>query len=654
MLNIQSVSLMAGLKPLLQNASLTLHPGQKIGLIGQNGAGKSTLLKAILNEVSLEAGNIAMPDTWQVGYVEQEQTHLSFSAMEYVTTGDTLYAEARTRIDQAELNNDHDALVASYDELDRISGYEVPQKAQQLLYGLGFSEAEFNKPVESFSGGWQVRLKLARALMQRADLLLLDEPTNHLDIEAVSWLIQWLKGFSGAVIVISHDRHFLDEVVQGIAHLDQGKIQYYSGNFAAFERQRNEQLMQQQALHDKQKQQMQHLKSFIERFKAKASKAKQAQSRVKALERIESVAAVQASNPFQFHFAEPEHLPDPMLFSDALSFGYDDHLILKDVDLTLRAGDRIGLVGVNGSGKTTLLKLLIKENPPKSGKLVHSKGLKIGYFAQQQLESLNLDQSPLAHMLSLTKEDMERVTDQEARDFLGQFGFSHDKTLNPIKHFSGGEKARLSLALMVYQKPNLIILDEPTNHLDMETRDALEMALQEFSGALILVTHDQHLLTSIVDQFWWVHDQRVERYHGDLDAYLQQRLRLLKEKQAQIKAEKSTRPGNISDTSNASSANKKAQRQQNAHYRKQLKEATRDQSKRLAKVEKQLSDAQKQLADLHAEMEDATLYEANRSKELKDILKQEAQLKVLIESLEEEWLLLEDEIEEITNFFSEV
>ncbi|WP_135795840.1 ATP-binding cassette domain-containing protein [Hydrogenovibrio crunogenus] len=654
MLNIQSVSLMAGLKPLLQNASLTLHPGQKIGLIGQNGAGKSTLLKAILNEVSLEAGNIAMPDTWQVGYVEQEQTHLSFSAMEYVTTGDTLYAEARTRIDQAELNNDHDALVASYDELDRISGYEVPQKAQQLLYGLGFSEAEFNKPVESFSGGWQVRLKLARALMQRADLLLLDEPTNHLDIEAVSWLIQWLKGFSGAVIVISHDRHFLDEVVQGIAHLDQGKIQYYSGNFAAFERQRNEQLMQQQALHDKQKQQMQHLKSFIERFKAKASKAKQAQSRVKALERIESVAAVQASNPFQFHFAEPEHLPDPMLFSDALSFGYEDHLILKDVDLTLRAGDRIGLVGVNGSGKTTLLKLLIKENPPKSGKLVHSKGLKIGYFAQHQLESLNLDQSPLAHMLSLTKEDMERVTDQEARDFLGQFGFSHDKTLNPIKHFSGGEKARLSLALMVYQKPNLIILDEPTNHLDMETRDALEMALQEFSGALILVTHDQHLLTSIVDQFWWVHDQRVERYHGDLDAYLQQRLRLLKEKQAQIKAEKSTRPGNISDTSNASSANKKAQRQQNAHYRKQLKEATRDQSKRLAKVEKQLSDAQKQLADLHAEMEDATLYEANRSKELKDILKQEAQLKVLIESLEDEWLLLEDEIEEITNSFSEV
>ncbi|MDG4813604.1 ATP-binding cassette domain-containing protein [Hydrogenovibrio sp. 3SP14C1] len=651
MLNIQSISLMAGLKPLLKNASLTLHPGQKVGLIGQNGAGKSTLLKAILKEASLEAGNIAMPDTWQIGYVEQEQTHLSFSAIDYVTTGDTLYANARARIDQAELANDHDALVTSYDELDRISGYEVPQKAQQLLFGLGFSETEFDKPVEAFSGGWQVRLKLARALMQRADLLLLDEPTNHLDIEAVSWLIQWLKGFSGAVIVISHDRHFLDEVVQGIAHLDQEKIQYYSGNFAAFEHQRNEQLMQQQALHDKQKQQMQHLKSFIERFKAKASKAKQAQSRVKALERIESVAAVQASNPFQFHFAEPDHLPDPMLFSEALSFGYDDHLILNEVDLTLRAGDRIGLVGVNGSGKSTLLKLLIKENTPKSGKLVHSKGLKIGYFAQHQLESLNLDQTPLAHMLALSKDNMERVTDQEARDFLGQFGFSHDKTLNPIKYFSGGEKARLSLALMVYQKPNLIILDEPTNHLDMETRDALEMALQEFSGALILVTHDQHLLTCIVDQFWWVHDQRVERYHGDLEAYLQQRLRELKEKQAEIKAEKTARPGQISQSHHGSGANKKAQRQENAHYRKQLKEATRNQTKQLSKVEKKLSEAQKQLVELHAEMEDASLYEAGRAEELKSILKQEAQLKTSVEELEEEWLLLEAEIEDITNSF---
>ena len=538
MLTIQSIQLMAGNKLLLDQASLTIHPSQKIGLVGANGAGKSTLLKAILQELPLDGGNIAMPDSWQIGYVEQEQHNLHQIALDYVTDGDSLYADIRQKITQAELDNDHDAMVLNYDELDKIAGYDVPQKAQQLLFGLGFQESDFQQHLHDFSGGWQVRLKLARALMQRSDLLLLDEPTNHLDIEAVSWLIQWLKGFSGAVIVISHDRHFLDEVVQGIASLDQQKLHYYAGNFAAYERQRNEQLMQQQALHDRQKQQMQHMKSFIERFKAKASKAKQAQSRVKALERMEEVAAVQATNPLQFAFEDPNHLPDPMLTIEELSFGYDAQPLLNEVGLTLRAGDRIGLVGVNGSGKSTLLKLLIKELNPQAGKVIHSKGIKVGYFAQHQLESLNLEQSPVAHMLSMTKENQELVSDQEARDFLGRFNFSNEKSLQAVKHFSGGEKARLSLAMMVYQKPNLIILDEPTNHLDMETRDALDMALQEFSGALILVTHDQHLLSSIVDQFWWVHEGQVEHYHGSLEEYLQQRLRLLKEKQAQIKAEK--------------------------------------------------------------------------------------------------------------------
>ncbi len=652
MLSIQSVTLTAGTKVLLENTSLVVHPGQKIGLIGANGAGKSTLLKAILNEVPLDTGTIAMPDAWQVGYVEQEQTHLYMKALDYVMFGDSLYAQARDKIQQAERDNHHERLVAAYDELDHIDGYDVPMKAQQLMYGLGFKEADFDKPLEAFSGGWQVRLKLGRALMQRADLLLLDEPTNHLDIEAVSWLVQWLKSFQGAVMVISHDRHFLDEVVQGIAQLDQGRIHYFTGNFAAFERQRNEQLMQQQALHDKQKQQMQHLKSFIERFKAKASKAKQAQSRVKAMERIEQVAAVQATNPFQFQLAEPDHLPDPMLNVEQLSFGYGDEPILQEASLVLRAGDRIGLVGVNGSGKSTLLKLLIRDLQPKTGVVKHSKGLKIGYFAQHQLEALNPNQTPLAHMLALGKEMMTNITDQEARDFLGRFGFGHDKALSPVKPFSGGEKARLSLALMVYQKPNLVILDEPTNHLDMETRDALEMALQEFSGALILVTHDQHLLSSIVDQFWWVHDTRVERYAGDLESYLQQRLKRLKEQQASIKAEKaanSARPGDSLDDSGA--VNKKAQRQENAQFRKRLKEATRTQTKRLAQVEKALSNTQGELTKIHATMEDSSLYEASRSEELTALLKEEARLTADIEALEEEWLLLESEIEEITETF---
>ncbi|MDX1796478.1 MAG: ATP-binding cassette domain-containing protein, partial [Hydrogenovibrio sp.] len=478
MLSIQSIGLMAGTKTLLENASLTIHPRQKIGLIGQNGAGKSTLLKAILGEVSLEAGSIVYPDVWKIGYVQQELKSTESQALTYVIDGDSLYSEIMTKIQQAEQAEDHEAMVRGYDELDRISGYQVPQKAKQLLYGLGFEATDFTKQLSQFSGGWQVRLKLARALMQRSDLLLLDEPTNHLDIEAVTWLVQWLKSYEGAVIVISHDRFFLDEVVDGIAQMENHKLYFYSGNFEAFERQKNEQLMQQQALHDAQKQQMQQLKTFIERFKAKASKAKQAQSRVKALQRIEEVAAVQAANPFHFEFIPPEAVPDPMMQIESLSFGYDGRPVIENTDLVLRAGDRIGLVGINGSGKSTLLKLLVGDLKPKSGKILPAKGLKVGYFAQHQLEALQLDQSPVQHLQSLkTQEnDTRHVSDQEARDFLGRFGFTHDKSLSEVGRFSGGEKARLSLALMVYQQPNLIILDEPTNHLDMETRDALDMA----------------------------------------------------------------------------------------------------------------------------------------------------------------------------------
>ena len=636
---------MAGTKVLLEGASLSINSGQKTGLIGQNGAGKSTLLKAILNEVSLDSGNIAIPDSWLIGVVQQELKATSQTILDFVVAGDSQYAEILAGINRAEQTNQHDMLVKYYDKLDQISGYLVPQKAQQLMYGLGFGETDFIKPMTDFSGGWQVRLKLAKALMQRADILLLDEPTNHLDIEAVSWLIQWLKSFEGAVIVISHDRFFLDEVVDGIASIADNKITYYAGNFAAYERQRNEQLMQQQSLHDKQKQQVQHLKSFIERFKAKASKAKQAQSRVKALERMESVAAVQAINPFKFKFYETGAVPDPMLQVESIAFGYDDSSISDHADLVLRAGDRIGLVGVNGSGKSTLLKLLIKELSPQSGKVILSKGVRVGYFAQHQLESLNLEQSPLQHMLAMAKSQnfygiQDFVSDQEARNFLGGFGFSHEKTLEKVAAFSGGEKARLSLALMIFQKPNLIVLDEPTNHLDMETRDALDIALQEFEGALILVTHDQHLLSSIVDQFWWVHDKKVTYFNGSLEDYLQQRLKVLKEQQSKIKAGKKA--------GEPIAGNKKEQRQENAQLRKQLREATKQQNKELKKIEQELESAQKKLVLCHSEMEDSSLYEAENSTKLTKILKEESILKQQVETLEESWLLLEEEIELIT------
>ena len=638
MLSIQNVSIQAGLKPLFNHASLNVHPGHKIGLIGPNGAGKTTLFKAVMNEVPIETGQIGLPADWMIGYVEQEVTHSDLSALDYVCFGDTFFAKLTKQIKAAEASGDNDALVKAYDELDKISGYEVPQKAQQLLAGLGFKPEDFSKALTAFSGGWQVRLKLGRALMQRSDLLLLDEPTNHLDIEAVAWLIQWLKGYLGAVLIISHDRDFLDQVVQGIAHIHDQKITYYSGNFEAFERQRNEQLMQQHALHEKQKQQMQHLKSFIERFKAKASKAKQAQSRVKALERMEEVAAVQATNPFHFEFFEPKHNPDPMIRVEGLNFGYPDQVILNNASLVLRSGDRIGLVGVNGSGKSTLIKLLVGDLNPQAGLVQISKGVAVGYFAQHQLEALTMENSPLQHLMSMDAE----ISDQEARNFLGQFGFSNDQTLTPVATFSGGEKARLALAMIVYQKPNLIILDEPTNHLDMDTRDALDMALQDFNGALILVTHDKHLLASIADQFWWVHDGDVQLYHGDLESYLQARLKAIKETQAVAKSVGSEE---------VLSKSKKQQRQQNANVRKQLDQKIKPLQQAVKKLEKQLEAAQVELASLHAQMEDSAIYEAANKQKLTDVIKRQAELEGLIEEVEMDWLEQQEKIEEVTDRF---
>ena len=640
MLSIQNVSIQAGLKPLFDHVSINIHPGHKIGLIGPNGAGKTTLFKAIMNEVPIDTGQIGIPADWLIGYVEQEVGHSDLNALDYVSFGDSAFAKLTKQIKTAESNGDNNALVKAYDELDKISGYQVPQKAQQLLAGLGFKPGDFSKSLNDFSGGWQVRLKLGRALMQRSDLLLLDEPTNHLDIEAVAWLIQWLKSYQGAVLIISHDRDFLDQVVQGIAHIHDQKITYYSGNFAAFERQRNEQLMQQHSLHEKQKQQMQHLKSFIERFKAKASKAKQAQSRVKALERMEEVAAVQASNPFQFNFFEPKHNPDPMINVSDLCFGYQDQPILKNASLVLRAGDRIGLVGVNGSGKSTLIKLLVDDLKPQSGKVQISKGVAVGYFAQHQLEALTVENTPLQHMMSMDEE----VSDQEARNFLGQFGFSNEQTLTPVATFSGGEKARLALAMIVYQKPNLIILDEPTNHLDMDTRDALDMALQDFSGALILVTHDKHLLTSIADQFWWVHDGEVQLYHGDLESYLQARLKAIRETQAETK---------IINRDDGSAKNKKQQRQQNAHVRKQLEQKIKPLQRAVKKLEKQLEDAQSELTELHALMEDSSIYESANKLKLTEVIKRQADVEALIEEVEMEWLEQQEVIEAETEVFYE-
>jgi ATP-binding cassette subfamily F protein 3 len=634
MLAIQSVSLYAGVKCLLNGASFSLHPGQKIGLIGENGAGKSTLFKAILGGCHLDGGQIHYPASWQIGYVEQTEVQSDLSAIDYVLSGDTLYAQLMQSLSQAEQANKTDEIVRLHDQLDHIQAYEVPVKAQQLLYGLGFASTVLAQPVRTFSGGWQVRLKLARALMQRADLLLLDEPTNHLDIEAVAWLEQWLKQFSGAVLVISHDRHFLDQVVDGVVLIDQQRLHYYAGNFAAYERQRSAQLMQQQALLDKQKQRMQHLKSFIERFKAKASKAKQAQSRVKALSRMEEIAPLQAINPLRFEFLAPDNLPDPMMRIEQVAFRYEMQPILSGVDLVLRAGDRIGLVGINGSGKSTFLKLLVGDLTPNHGRIVNSKGLSIGYFAQHQLESLELSKTPVQIFLH----QFPTCSDQQARDFLGRFGFSHEQALSEVAQFSGGEKARLSLALIVYQKPNLIILDEPTNHLDMGSRDALEEALQGFAGALIVVSHDRYLLAGIVDQYWWVHDKKVTLFQGDLDAYLQQRLTLLKAQ----RSEDISRPAN-----ELSTPSKREQRQQSAQLRKRVQEATREQRKRLAELDKQIDIMSRALADIHSALAQDDVYAAHQAAQLADYLAEQTRLQALLDEAEMSWLDLTEQVEQI-------
>jgi ATP-binding cassette, subfamily F, member 3 len=642
MLAIQSISLFAGTKCLLENASLSLHPGQKVGIIGRNGVGKSTLFKAILGQQTLDAGQIAIPANWQIGYVQQEDLDSDLTALDYVLSGDTLYYQLINQLKLAEQLNDSAAMVALHDQLDHIQAYQVPLKAEQLLYGLGFEKTDLTREYRAFSGGWQVRLKLAKALMQRSDLLLLDEPTNHLDIEAVAWLEQWLASYEGAVLLISHDRHFLDQVVSGIALMEDQRITFYSGNFESYERQRSMQLMQQQSLLDKQKQRMQHLKSFISRFKAKASKAKQAQSRVKALERMEEIAPLHATNPFRFEFFNPDHLPDPMLQVEQMAFGYEPAKpLLQSINLVLRAGDRIGLVGVNGSGKSTFLKLIVQELKPQIGKLIYAKGLKVGYFAQHQVEALDLDSTPVQTMLRA----FETLTEQQARDFLGGFGFSHDQALSPIRHFSGGEKARLSLAVIVYQKPNLIILDEPTNHLDMDARDALDEALQAFDGALIVVSHDRHMLAGIVDQYWWVHEGQVTLFHGDLDAYLQQRLLLLKQqKQAKNQA---MQPGLVEE----SGLNKKQQRQQNAEQRKRLQQATQTQRKQLEKVNKQLAIKQQRMDELHTLLADDAIYQADQLANLNRLLAEQSECQTELDALEMTWLGLEEEIEEITNQF---
>jgi ATP-binding cassette, subfamily F, member 3 len=532
MIRFSQLSLIRGAKVLLEGADATLNPGDRIGLIGANGSGKSSLFALLRGELHADKGDAEFPPQWRVAHVAQETTALDRSAVEYAIDGDTTLRKLEAQLAVAEAANDGEAIGEIYAALADADAYTVRPRAEQLLVGLGFKHSELENPVSSFSGGWRMRLNLAQALMCPSDLLLLDEPTNHLDLDAILWVEEWLKRYTGTLLVISHDRDFLDGVVNIILHIDQKKLRRYAGNYSDFEVQRAQSIILAAGQRAKQERERAHLQSFIDRFKAKATKARQAQSRMKMLAKMEDLAPLHVTAPFSFEFREPLRAPNPLLVLEDVAAGYGDKTVLRDINFSLQSEQRYGLLGINGAGKSTLIKTIAGELQPIKGTALFNKGLAIGYFAQHQVEMLRDDQSPAWHLQKIAQSSEKAVREQELRNFLGSFNFPGDMATGSIAHFSGGEKARLALALIVWQRPNLLLLDEPTNHLDLETREALTVALAQFEGTLVLVSHDRHLLRATTDQFLIVAGGRLQPFDGDLDDYRDWLLKSKSEKPA--------------------------------------------------------------------------------------------------------------------------
>jgi len=630
------LSLDRGVKNLIKSSSFTIHPNHKVGLVGSNGCGKSSLFAALLGDLAPDAGDLSMPSSWDIATVKQETPSLEQSALDYVMDGDKEFRQLEQELEQARLTENGNLEATIINKIDTINGYSLPARAGELLHGLGFLQSQLASPVKDFSGGWRMRLNLAQALISRADLLLLDEPTNHLDLDAVIWLQRWLKRFTGTLVLISHDRDFLDTVIGQILHIEHQRAKLYSGNYTAFERQRREHLAQQDAQFQKQQKEAAHLTAFVDRFRAKASKAKQAQSRLKRLEKLPDLAPAHVDSQFTFTFEQPESLPYPLLSLDESQCGYpksehgEQTIILQDVGLTLVPGSRIGLLGRNGAGKSTLIKSLAGELALINGERYCAQDLKVGYFSQHQLEQLHPPSSPVDHILRAKP----ALGEPQARSFLGRFGFSGDQALSQVATMSGGEKARLVLALIVLEKPQLLLLDEPTNHLDLEMRQALVMALQDFGGAIILIAHDRFLLESCVDEFYLVANGQVSDFSGDIDDYQQW---LNDDKKQTLKSVKSA------DSNSDKGLDKKQLRQQQAELRKKAAPL----KKQADKLEKKIHQWQEELAKIEALLSDSELYQADRKAELTDLLKKQASLKGDIEENEMDWLELAEQIEEI-------
>lgn len=628
MIQFKNVNLARGVKVLIEGASFQLHPGHKVGLTGANGAGKSSLFAMLRGELAIESGDLEMPPNWVIAHVAQDTPALAEAALSFVLDGDQELRAIEAALVEAEAKHQGEKIGELHARLGEIEGYSAKARAAELLSGLGFSNADLTRPVSDFSGGWRVRLNLARALMCRSDLLLLDEPTNHLDLDAVMWLETWLQEYRGTLVLISHDRDFLDAIVNHIAHIEQQKLILYKGGYSDFERQRAERLAQQQSMYERQQRNVAHLQSYIERFRAKATKARQAQSRIKALERMEMIFAAHIDSPFDFSFRAPISAPDPLLVLDDASVGYADKIILNKVQLTIRPGERIGLLGRNGAGKSTLIKLLANELTMLNGKRVEGKDLKIGYFAQHQLEQLRPEESPLQHMLKLDPLTRE----QEHRNYLGGFDFAGEMATTPCASFSGGEKSRLALALLIWQRPNLLLLDEPTNHLDLEMRHALTVALQDYQGGVILVSHDRALLRATSEKFVLVADGKAEVFEGDIDDYktwLDQQ-RLQEKAQAQSATPEST--------NKIERAQSKADRQSRLAERRPLLKESEQLESQLAKW-----NAEKQQYD--ARLTSPDIYEPANKVELQTLLKAQAAINQTIEQAEERWLVLQDQLE---------
>ena len=631
MITANNLGLDRGTKNLISGSSFTIHPNHKVGLVGANGCGKSSLFAALLGELQPDTGDLSMPSSWSIATVKQDTPALEQSALDYVMDGDKEFRKLEDKLEQARLDDNGSLEATIINQIDAINGYSLPARAGELLHGLGFLQSQLVNPVKAFSGGWRMRLNLAQALISRADLLLLDEPTNHLDLDAVIWLQRWLKRFTGTLVLISHDRDFLDDVIGQILHIEHKQAKLYSGNYTAFERQRAEHLAQQDAQYQKQQKEVAHLTSFVDRFRAKASKAKQAQSRLKRLQKLPDLAPAHVDSQFTFNFETPESLPYPLLSLTDSECGYNpEAIILSSVNMTLVPGSRIGLLGRNGAGKSTLIKSLAGELALMQGERYCAQELKVGYFSQHQLEQLHMASSAIDHILRAKPEK----TLLEARSFLGRFGFSGDQALDSVGTMSGGEKARLVLALIVLEKPQLLLLDEPTNHLDLEMRQALVLALQDFEGAIILIAHDRFLLESCVDEFYIVANNTVKDFDGDIDDYQQW---LNDEKKLTFKNAK------VNSGFVDSSVDKKQQRREQAELRKKAAPL----KKQADKFEKLVAKYQVELDEVESVLADPDIYQAEHKARLTELIKKQAKLKSDIEENEMQWLDLEEQIEAI-------